>query len=203
MIAHIRKRLAAEDGFTLMELAVAIPMIAVVIAALTVTLTYSAGFSSEAQDASSLQIEMRSAMTQLTADLREAYTGSAAITPVESVTATTLSFYAPDRNTPFHLRHIWYRFQNGMLQRASVSSTNTGPASNWTWPAAPPVWIDQVHGLQSLSFAAFKGGSPPAPATTPDTVRSVVVAASARTAGGKGRSYDFTQTIGLRENASS
>jgi hypothetical protein len=119
------------------------------------------------------------------------------------VTATTLSFYAPDRNTPFRLRHIWYRFQNGTLQRAVVSSTNTGPASVWTWPTAPPVWTDEVHQLRSLSFAAFAGGSPPTPALTPDTVRSVVVSATARTGGTKGRTYDFKQTIGLRENATS
>lgn len=202
MIGRLRRRLAAEDGFTLMELVVAIPMTAVVIAALTLTLTSSAGFSSEAQDASSLQLQMRTAMSQLTTDLREAYTGSGAITPVESVTATTLSFYAPDRNTPFRLRHIWYRFVNGTLQRAAVSTTNTGPSTTWTWPSTSPAWTDEVQGLSSLSFTAYAGGSPPAPATTPDTIRSVVVTASARTPGSKGRAYDFQQTVGLRENAS-
>jgi prepilin-type N-terminal cleavage/methylation domain-containing protein len=194
----VRRRAAAADGFTLVELIVSMGILVIVLGPLASLLTTvsSAGNATMSQDAS--LTEGSSAVTTIVSDLREAYTSSAAMPAIVTMTATQLTFYAPDRQQPFHLREISYRLAGGSLQRAFTVSTNTG-GPPWTIPAlggyvtiAGPVGNATVFSYQDANGATT---------TDPTKVSRVLVSISVTPPGGSITTYQESATI--RETPSS
>jgi type II secretory pathway pseudopilin PulG len=137
-VGRVRATLRDEAGYTLIEVLMVCAFLIALFAAFSVLLSSTINSSGEVQTEDVLQTEARSAIDRITQELRSAYTGdgSAAIT---TMTATQLTFYAPDRGTPFHERQISYKLTSGHLDRAFVASTNDstgGPP--WTWSGGSP-----------------------------------------------------------------
>jgi prepilin-type N-terminal cleavage/methylation domain-containing protein len=115
----------ADRGFTLIEVMVATSLLGIVL-----LLVYGAMGSGvqQAVDAESriqIQSTVRVAADAFVRDLRQAYTGDAALDRLESIGPTQITFYSPDRATPFHIRKISYRLSGTTLQRSVTTSTDT------------------------------------------------------------------------------
>src|SRR5262249_40007547 len=133
MTARLCAALGREDGLTLIELVIAMALIGVIFSIFSVTMSGTIHTSSEVQEDSILQGEVRAAVDGIARDLRHTYTGNG--NPgIESMSASQIQFLSPDRQTPFHLRRIAYRVSNGTLERAGATSSNTGQPP-WTIPA--------------------------------------------------------------------
>ncbi len=114
-----------DDGFTIVEVMVATSILAIVL--LIVYLTLNSGVQHAAEAESRVQIEaaVRGVADTFVRDVRQAYTGDPTISRVESMGATTITFYSPDRAAPYHLRKISYRLVGVDLQRSVTTSTDT------------------------------------------------------------------------------
>ncbi len=140
-----------EHGIGLIELVVAIALSAGV-------LTVAGGFFTSAwTHTANLEHEMimqndaRTVLAQIDDELRQAYTGQAGLSPVASLSSTSITFYSPNRETPFRLRKITYQHSGTTLTRSEVLSNET--AAPWTFPVAPtPITV--------LSDVRPPGGSP-------------------------------------------
>ena len=89
--------------------------------------------SGRTQEQSTLQTEVRAGVDTLASDLRQALCNNTT-PPVTVAGPSQITFYTPDRLTPYHLRQVSYRLSGGSLQRAFATSTNTG-GPPWTMPA--------------------------------------------------------------------
>ena len=157
------RKLRDERGFTLVELAVAMPIMLIVMGGLVIMLTTLTHSSSQSQEETALQSEARSALTTMEMELRGAFTGGDGSPVIAAATATSITFYSPDEtaadpNTAvsFHLREISYQVSNGLLQRQFRTSTNQYPnasclscggSTQWTWGAWSP-WVTVVGATQ-------------------------------------------------------
>jgi prepilin-type N-terminal cleavage/methylation domain-containing protein len=133
VVRRLQRAAAATEGFTIIELTVSLALLGILVGPLAAMLSM-AGSKSEItmnQDASLSQA--RAAVEQIVTDVREAYTSSAAMPAIVSMSGTQLTFYSPDGRQPFHLVEITYQLSGGNLKRAFSASTNTaGPP--WTIP---------------------------------------------------------------------
>lgn len=89
--------------------------------------------NSEVQGQNIIQTEVRSAVNQLVADLRDAGSRGETTTPgpIISYGANSISFYSPDRLAPNKMRRIRYWLDGTVLMRQVTMSTNSnGPP--WT-----------------------------------------------------------------------
>ncbi len=203
-----RPTVAGEGGFTLIEMLVTMMITGIVFAAFALvvssTMTHSALIANEGV----AQTQVRTALDQLTEDLREA-TVSAAGSPSPFVTVgnvmspTSLTFYAPDGSytsadpTGFHLREISYQLTAGTFQRASSVSSNTdGPP--WTIPALGS-WVTEIGSVvNSTVFRYYDGSQPAMPTTDPAAVRTVVVTITV-TVPGTAHQFSYSDSATLRE----
>lgn len=138
-----------EGGFTLPELLVCMVLLAIVLTAFGSMLITSSKTSNRVEEQALLQTEVRASIERLTTDFREA-TNTHSTSAVVSVGPATLTFDAPDRATPFHIRRISYRIVNGNLQRSMATSTDT---DGWPWvfPVTPAPWIDELTSIRNGS----------------------------------------------------
>jgi prepilin-type N-terminal cleavage/methylation domain-containing protein len=197
----IRKRLRGETGFTLVEMVAAMAILTIVVAAFAQLLSFTIKRSGRTEEVSTLQTEARAGLDAFSSDLRQAMCNDTA-TPVATATTSQLTFYTPDRQTPYHLRLISYQVSGGAFQREFVSSTNTaGPP--WTMPnLSTASWIT-VFGSVSAAGAApyFKYYDATNTATTdPTQVARVDVAMTVTPKGttASDGATTYTQTIDLR-----
>jgi hypothetical protein len=79
------------------------------------------------------QAKARNAVTSLENDLRNSFTGSATIGRIESISATSITFYTPDRLSPMSLRKVSYQLSAGTFSRWSLTSTNSVSGSTYVW----------------------------------------------------------------------
>lgn len=128
--------LGSEAGFTLVEMLTAMTVFSILIAVFATTFTTAIRHSDEVEEQTSLQVEARASIAFFAQDLRQAYDGDAnlATSPIESISATQITFLSPDRAVPFHMRRMSYRLSGGQLQRAMATSSDTDGAP-WTIPA--------------------------------------------------------------------
>lgn len=184
--AAIRRNLRDERGFTLVELAVAMPIMLIVMGGLVLMLTTLSHWSSQSQEETALQSEARSALTTMEMEIRGAFTGGDGSSQIAAASATSITFYTPDEyattvvgsvQSSFHLREISYQVSNGLLQRQFRTSTNTYPTatcltcggtSQWTWGAWSP-WVTVVGATQGTILNAGNSCKP-ANASTPPGV---------------------------------
>jgi prepilin-type N-terminal cleavage/methylation domain-containing protein len=125
-------RLRAEDGFTLTELLVVMPLLAIMLAAVTGMVIVLMSGNSQTTGQLTQQETFFPTLDNMMADLRTAMPPGLGGSALLSATSSAISFYSPDRiyslsgtTSPFHLREVAYQFSGGALQRQSVTSTNT------------------------------------------------------------------------------
>ena len=197
-----------EAGFTLIEMLVTMFIIGIVFAAfglvISTTVTHSALITNE----SVVQNQVRTALSQLTEDLREATTATAGatspfVTAGGVMSPTSITFYAPDNTyssanpTAYHLREISYQLSGGNFQRSSAVSSNlSGPP--WTIPALGS-WVTLIGAVvNSTVFTYYDGSQPPAPTTNPAAVRTVVMTITVSLPGSR-EHFSYSDTATLRE----
>jgi prepilin-type N-terminal cleavage/methylation domain-containing protein len=168
----MRRRLADERGFTLPELVICMAILGTVLAGFGQMLTSTSKTSNRVTEQALLQNEVRVTVDRLTTDLRSA-TNANGSTPIESLSATSLQFLAPDTATPFHLRRIAYRFANGKLDR-SITYSNDTDGWPWVWPATAGPYIQQLDSITNAAVFTYYDGNG-ALTTDPAAVRSVRV----------------------------
>ena len=97
--------------------------------------TLNTGVRQAADVEARLQIEadVRLAADTFERDLRQAHTGDASLNRIASMAAAQITFYSPDRATPYHLRKISYRMTGTTLQRSVTTSTDTD-GFPWVFP---------------------------------------------------------------------
>lgn len=125
-----------------------------------------------ARELADLQTEVRFAVNTLAADLRQAQCKDTTTTPVSTSNATQVTFWSPDRLTPYHLRQVSYRLSGGTLQRQIATSTNTG-GPPWTMGPTSS-WSTLVSRVTNASIFTYKTAANVA-TTTPSQVASANV----------------------------
>jgi type II secretory pathway pseudopilin PulG len=141
-LAFVRR----EDGFSLTELLVVMPVMAILLAVIMGMLVALLRGNSQTTGQLTQQSTYFPTIDAMMQDVRNALPPSEGGSPLLSASATQLAFYSPDEayatsgtTSPFHLREIAYRFSGGALQKQLVTSTNTystvtstTPWGNWT-----------------------------------------------------------------------
>lgn len=169
-----------ERGFTLIELLVAMAVLGIMLATAMPLLASAVRRSSDVEQRIAIQAEVRPAIEQLGRDLRQAYTGDAT-PPVETLSASQITFLSPDRNEPFHLRRVSYRVSGGVLERATAVSTDTD-GSPWVIPGLP-AWSPVVRSVVDPAVFTYldESGAATTNAALVRTVGVRLVVSAART----------------------
>ncbi len=187
--------LDGEGGFTLLELLVALTVLVIgVTAAWSALMTTTVKTTARSQELSNLQTEVRAVVDRLAADLRQAQcnaTTTPATSAVTTSTGTQLTFYSPDRATPYHLRQISYQLVGGVLQRRFATSTNTG-AAPWTW-GPTSAWTDQMGSISNSTVFTYYDGNGNT-TTTPASVARVNVSLTVQPRAGLGGTSSLPST---------
>jgi prepilin-type N-terminal cleavage/methylation domain-containing protein len=146
--------LRAAGGFTLIELLVAMAVLSIAIPVFAVFISTTYIQSSRTMSQSALQTQTRAVVDTLVSDLRQAYYGDTTTSPIVSISPTAVTFYAPDRAQPFHLREIAYQLSGGKLQRAfGVSSNTNGPP--WTGITFG-AWMTQLDNVTNTTVFTYQ-----------------------------------------------
>lgn len=121
-----------ESGFSLVELLTIMSILTVVVTAFTLILQTTLTRGATITEHATLESEGRAVVDSMAAELRQAACNGTA-NPIVTATHTQLTFYTPDRQTPYHMREVSYALSGGALTEAQDTSTNdstTGPP--WT-----------------------------------------------------------------------
>ena len=203
----------------MIELAVAMPLMLIVMGGLVIMLTTITHWSSQTQEETTLQTEARSAMNRLETEIRGAFVGQANSVPFTAATATSMTFETPDEaaaslatGASFHLLQVSYRVSSGTLQRQFQTTTNTYPGSvtsGWTWGTLSP-WATVVGSSSSITNADVfsyystpgSGGSAPVLMSFPITNYQAIVAVGVKltlsTGGSQPERYTVNDLIAVR-----
>jgi type II secretory pathway pseudopilin PulG len=219
--------LRREDGVTLIELLIVMPMMLLVLGGVVTLSVRTSGWAGQKQEETAQQGDVRAVVSTLVSDLRQAYLGNGF--PIKSISPTAIDFYSPDRQSPFRLREIAYRLSGPAacqttplaagvacsLQRLLVTSLGafTDPVS-WTWPATPPPFVDQLHTLVRNAptttpptttplFTYYDASGALYAGADPTVVRRVVITLTASTGGSQPDVFTYTDSALLRETLSS
>ena len=194
MMRRLHSLARREDGMTLTELLVALPLLTVLLMAFTLTLTTTTHWGDQVQEDSVIENEARTLIDGIAKDLRQGYAGNTTA-PIETMSPTTITFDSPDRSTPFRLRRISYRLNAGQIDRQSTTSSNT--AAPWTFPAMSP-WSKQMGSVvSSTAFSYFDAGG--AATIDPTAVQTVKIALTVTTGSSQGRRFTYSSTVSLRQ----
>jgi prepilin-type N-terminal cleavage/methylation domain-containing protein len=193
-------------GFTLVELLVAMAVLGIVLASMAALLSAVYTTGTQTVEAGTLQDNARSAVDTLVADLRQAYTGDSTTTSIASFSSTSITFYSPDRQQPFHLRKIAYRLSGNTLQRAFVTSTDTdGPP--WVglttlggWQNVASSVVANPGGTSVFSYLKSDGVTP---ATTASDIDRVTVTVTVKQPGSRNGASTYQSSADLRTFQSS
>jgi prepilin-type N-terminal cleavage/methylation domain-containing protein len=125
-----------EGGFTLVEMLVTLIVLSILVTAFSLVFQTAITRSATLTEHATLESEGRALIDTVANELRQS-SCNATTPPVVSASGTTLTFYTPDRATPYHLREVSYTLSGGKLSEQQVASTNTGDATttSWTMPA--------------------------------------------------------------------
>ncbi len=199
-VIRFGRRLGSEKGVTLMEMMVSIAVLGIFFAAFATVVGSTIGQSSQIQEQSVLQTEVRAAADALVADLRQAtQAGDTSLLRVSTATSTQLTFLSPDRGQPLRLRRIAYQVTGGQLQRARATSTNT--ASPWSIPALS-AWSTVARGILTTAtpfFTYYDGGG--AVTSVAANVRAVKITFSVAPTSNGNKVLLYTTRVSLRPAA--
>jgi prepilin-type N-terminal cleavage/methylation domain-containing protein len=151
MIARRLREVGRQDGFTLTEMLVSILVLGLLMACFSLVFSSALRHSDEIEEQSDLQAEVRPAIDRFAQDLRQAYSGNSATVAILSMSSSQITFYSPDRLTPFHLRKVSYRVNGGNFERALLTSTDT---DGWPWvglSGTPSNWSTLAGSVVSAS----------------------------------------------------
>jgi type II secretory pathway component PulJ len=196
-IASRFSALKNEGGITLIELLISMfILVTAVTVAWSALMTTTVKATGRAQELANLQTEVRAGVDALAADLRQAQCNDTTL-PVTTATTSQITFYSPDRATPYHLRQVSYRVSGGRLERAFQTSTNTG-GPPWTMPGSLGAWATLVGSVTSASPFTYKdaSGNVTTTATAVASANVALVIAPRPGLGGTGSTYQTT--IALR-----
>jgi prepilin-type N-terminal cleavage/methylation domain-containing protein len=223
---HVERRpdIRDERGFSLVELAVAMPIMLIVMTGLLLLLSTITHWSSQTQDVTILQTESRSAMNTMAANIRGAFYGDGVTPEISSATATSITFTTPDEygttvvansESAFHLLTVSYQVTGGMLQRQYKTSTNTFPTAPttqaWNFPASMGSWQTVVGQQGSITntdvfsyyTAAGMQTTPPTPLTFPIAstvgIKAVGVKLKLTTVGSQPDTFTVTDIVSMRQ----
>jgi type II secretory pathway component PulJ len=191
---------SSETGITMIELLVSMVLLGTVVAGWSGLMTTTVKSNARTQELSTLGTEVRAAVDLLASDFRQALCNGTTL-PVTTSTGTQVTFYSPDRLTPFHLRQISYRLSGGQLERAFATSSNTdGPP--WTIPALGG-WVKQVGSITNATAFTYKDANGAA-TTNPLAVASMNVVLTVGPSKGIGGATSTNQTtVDLRTSSCS
>ena len=188
-------RLSSEQGFTLIELVISMVLIGIIFAIFSITMGATIRTSSEVQENSVLQGEVRATVDAMAKDLRQAYTGNG--NPgIEKMLPAEIQFLSPDRATPFHLRRINYKLQSGKIRRASSVSTNTGSAP-WTFPASLSAFQDQFGSVVNTTVFRYYDAAGVAATQTSD-IASVSITITVANPASPSRQFTYATSVAMR-----
>jgi len=216
---RLRRRLRQEHGFTLVELTATLAVLSIFFAAVSLVFAGAIRNSSAVEDQSVSQAETLGAVDALADELRQAYTDTTLTgypNAIQTWTGTTLTFYTPDRQTPFHMRLVSYRLSGGEIQRAFATSTNTGTGP-WSGVAAGNLGTYKTLVRSVTNSTAFTYWAkctavslPTCPNTTTlksvsspnlDQVEVVRVTVEVSPRGSQGRKYTYAVNVSPRSIA--
>jgi prepilin-type N-terminal cleavage/methylation domain-containing protein len=203
LIRGVGSRLTAAGGFTLVEMVCAMAILTITVAAFAQLFAFTIKRSTQTEEQATVQTEARAGIDTFTSDLRQALCKDTTTTPVTTATANQITFYSPDRLTPYHLRQVSYRLSGTNFQRQFVTSTNTG-GPTWTMPSLGASWINvfgQASQLTTPSTPIFQYfDSNGAATTTASAVAQVIVTVVVTprgSSGGDGKTA-YSATVDLR-----
>jgi prepilin-type N-terminal cleavage/methylation domain-containing protein len=196
-MTSLRATLRREPGFTLIEMLSAMIVLGLLAAAVSVVLSSMIRHSDEVEDRSVVQGEARFTLDRFAIDLRQAYSGVNGVSPIESISPTTITFLSPDRAQPFHLRRISYRLSGGKIERAMATSTDTDGAP-WIIPALGP-WQRQVGSVTNAAPFSFYDANG-AVTAVPAIVRTVKLDLVVATNSSPDRPLRYTTSVTLRSD---
>jgi type II secretory pathway component PulJ len=181
---------------TLIELLSAMVVFGILLAMFALILSSAIRHSDEIDEQTKLQSQARSALGFVSSDLRQVYDGDANLltSPIETMTATQLTFLSPDRQDPFHLRRVSYRLSSGKFQRVFATSSDTDGAP-WVIPALGS-YRNVVDGVDNTSVFSYKKADGTT-ATTPLDVKTVDVTLVLRT-NSSPRLYTYKTSVTIR-----
>ena len=190
---RLRRAASATHGFTLIELLVAMTVLLIVIVPLASTLTAVSWRTTITMNQDASLAVARAAVETIAADVRDAYTSSAAMPAIVSMSGTQLTLYSPDRQQPFHLVENSFQLSGKNLQRAFATSTNTG-GPPWTI-AALGAWTTLVGSVSNSTIFTYQDANGNATATPTKVSRVLVSVTITPTDGGPATSYQDSATI--------
>lgn len=228
---RVRERLSSlrdERGFTLIEIAVAMPIMLIVMGGMTLMLTTITHWSSQTQEETILQTESRAAVNRLETEIHGAFIGND--TPeITAATATSITFTTPDEvpttysgpvgsptELAFHLLQVSYNVTNGVLQRRVATSTNTFPTAPlttaWSFGAAG-AWstvlgqtgLGHISNTNVFTYYTASGlqTTPPTALTFPISstagIKAVGVNFSLTTGGSQPDTLNITDIVDMRQ----
>lgn len=159
-----------EQGLGMIELLVAMGLAIGILAFASTYFTSAWQHTAKLEQEIISQNDARAVLQILNDELRQAYTGQAGLNPIESISSTAITFYSPDRQSPFKLRKITYQLTGTTLTRSEVLSTNT--TTPWSIPGGAPTAVTVLTNVRP------PGGSPVIPAIftgTGSPIRTVTV----------------------------
>ena len=203
MMRALRRRLRHEEsGFSLIELTVSMAVLGILFGVYSLVLSSTIRDGGAVEDQATSQAQVRAAVDVLAADLRQAYTGDSTGTATlvaSGFSGTTITFYSPDRQTPFHDRQISYRLSSGNLQRQFATSTDTD-GYPWTW-GATSAWVTQVSNVTNSTIFTYYDSSG-AVTSTASAIDSVGITVTVSPRGSQGRTYTYSTSVQLRSSTS-
>lgn len=200
----IRTRLAVirrRDGFTLVELLVAMGLIGIMAALFSAVVSSAITHDARLSEASSLQTEARAAVERLSRELRQAYTGDSALGPIESMSESSIQFLSAGNGNPFPVRRIAYQVSGGNLQRRmAVSSDTDGPP----WSIQPlPDWTTVLGSVTSTGVFTYfdSNGAQITNMSLTNQVHTVRISLTVTTKNRPQRTLTYTSSVTLRTAA--
>jgi Tfp pilus assembly protein PilW len=127
-------RLRSESGFMLLELIMGTVVLTIVVAMFSQLMISIVTRDTAATNQAMLASEARPALDAMANELRAAMCNNLTA-PITAANATSITFYTPDRATPYHLEQITYSVSGGVVTRQMAMSTNTG-GPPWTMGTA-------------------------------------------------------------------
>jgi prepilin-type N-terminal cleavage/methylation domain-containing protein len=144
-----------EGGFTLVEMLVTLTVLSVLVTAFSLVFQTTITRSATLTERAALESEGRATVDTLAADLRQA-TCNGQTAPVVAANGTSVTFYTPDRQTPYHLREVSYTLAGGVLSEKQVTSTDNDGAP-WVLPAiGSAASVTRVHNITNSPIFDFE-----------------------------------------------
>jgi prepilin-type N-terminal cleavage/methylation domain-containing protein len=159
-----------DGAFTLVEVMVATAILGVVLALVFSALNGAVKQTADAQSRAQIEADVRLAADAFVRDLRQAFTGDPSLNRIETMSPSQITFYSPDRSTPFHLRKIAYRLSGTDLQRSVTTSTDFD-GFPWVFGTTGS-YITQLQYVRNSVVFAYRDGNGNA-TTVPAAVSAV------------------------------